>query len=122
MWRRWRRYHLDYIKQLLPSVDAVPPTLLQELTRLALAYHPLVVREAIIDLFASAASDDCPEQFETAALFFGWLIADLGRVSEAKPIVGDARTLMMQWLPLTDPLCIAEDPECGYGRPAGFVS
>jgi hypothetical protein len=28
---------------------------------------------------------------------------------------------MMQWLPVTDPLRVAEDPECGYGRPEGFV-
>jgi hypothetical protein len=123
MWRRWRQYHLDYIERLLPSVNVMPPTLLKEMTRLALAYDPLAVRETAIDLFASAASGDCPGQFvETAALFFGWLIAEISHVSVAKPQVGDARTLMMQWLPLTDPLCIAEDPECGYGRPAGFVS
>jgi hypothetical protein len=29
---------------------------------------------------------------------------------------------MMQWLAVDDPLRNAEDPECGYGRPAGFVS
>jgi hypothetical protein len=28
----------------------------------------------------------------------------------------------MQWLAVDDPLGIAEDPECGYGRPAGFVN
>jgi PAS domain-containing protein len=87
-----------------------------------LSVRNATANKEIIDLFARAASGDCLEQFETAALFFGWLIADVSRVSEAKPIVGGARTLMMQWLPLIDPLCIAEDPECGYGRPAGFVS
>jgi hypothetical protein len=123
LWRMWRRSHLDYINQLLPSVNAMPPALLQELTRLALTYDPLVVRETVLDLFASAASGvECPEQFETAALFFSWLIADVRRRSEGKPIVGDARTLMMQWLPVTDPLRIAEDPECGYGQPVGSVN
>jgi hypothetical protein len=81
------------------------------------------VRERAIDLFASAASGvECPEQFETVALFFSWLIADVRRGSEGKPKVGDAKTLTMQWLPVTDPLRIAEDPECGYGEPVGFVN
>jgi hypothetical protein len=123
LWRAWRRSHLDFINQLLPSVNAMPPALLQELTRLALTYDPLAVRETVIDLFASAASGvECPEQFETAAMFFGWLIMDVRRASGDKPTIDDPRTLMMQWLPVTDPLCIADDPECGYGRLAGFVS
>jgi hypothetical protein len=117
LWRTWRRSHLDFINQLLATVKAMPP----ELTRLALAYDPLAVRETVLDLFASAASGvECSEQFETAALFFGWLI--VRHASGDKPTIDDPRTLMMQWLPATDPLRIAEDPECGYGRPAGFVS
>ena len=119
----WRRSHLDYINQLLPTVNAMPESLLKELTRLALTYEPSAVREKAIDLFASAASGvECPEQFETAALFFSWLIVDVRRGSEGKPKVGDAKTLTMQWLPVTDPLRIAEDPECGYGEPVGFVN
>jgi hypothetical protein len=121
MWRRWRRYHLDYINQLLPTVNGMPATLLQELTRVALTRDPLAVREKAIELFSSAASGDCPEQFETASLFFGWLIVDVSRGSEIKPTVGDARSSMMRWLSTTDPLRIAEDPECG-GQPVGFVS
>jgi hypothetical protein len=123
LWRTWRRSHLDYINQLLSSVNAMPPALLQELTRLALTYEPSAVRETVIDLFSCAASGvECPEQFEAATLFFGWLIVDVRRRSEGKQIVGDARTLMMQWLPVTDPLRIAEDSECGYGQPVGFVN
>ena len=123
MWRTCRDSHIDFINQLLPSVNAMPPALLQELTRLALTHDPLAVRETVIDLFASAASGvECPEQFETAAMFFGWLIMDVRHASGDKPTIDNPRTLMMQWLPETDPLRIAEDPECGYGRPAGFVS
>jgi hypothetical protein len=122
MWRRWRRYHLDYINQLLPTVNGMPPALLEELTRLALTSEPLAVREKAIELFSSAASGDCAG-LETASLFFGWLIVEVSRGSEIKPTVGDnARTSMMRWLSTTDPLRIAEDPECGYGEPAGFVS
>ena len=36
MWRTCRNSHIDFINQLLPSVNAMPPALLQELTRLAL--------------------------------------------------------------------------------------
>jgi hypothetical protein len=80
------------------------------------------VGKAAKNLFMSAAENGCDEELETAALFFRWLILEVGRGSEVKEIHGDARTLMMQWLPLTDPLRIAEDPECGYGRAAGFES
>ena len=65
----------------------------------------------------------CPaEELETAALFFGWLIKEVSDGPARKPLNGDARTLMKQWLAVTDPLWIAKDPECGYGRPGGFVS
>jgi hypothetical protein len=65
----------------------------------------------------------CPaEEFASAALFFGWLIKDVSRRAPGKPSIGEARGLMMQWLEVTDPLGIAEDPDSGYGRPTGFVS
>lgn len=60
-------HHLDYINQLLPTVNAMAQALLEELTRLALTYEPLDVRGTAIDLLAGAASGvECPEQFETA--------------------------------------------------------
>ena len=123
IWRRYRHDHLDFINQLLPTVNSIPSALLQELARLAIAYETAVVREAILDLFADAATGMCPaEEFESAALFFGWLIKGVGRKAPGKPVNGDAKELMMEWLAVTDPLRIAEDPECGYGRPTGFVS
>jgi hypothetical protein len=61
------------------------------------------------------AASNAPSSLKQQRLFFSWLIADVRRGSEGKPKVGDAKTLMMQWLPGTDPLGIAEDPECGYG-------
>jgi len=120
MWRRWRRDHLDYISQLLPTVDAIPPSMLQELTRLAVTCRPQLVREALLDVFADAASGSiAEEELETAALFFGLVIK---RIS-GWPQPEDARSqMMMHWLPVTDPLNIAGDPECGYGQPSGFVS
>jgi hypothetical protein len=123
MWRRYRHDHLHFIDQLLPTVNTIPPALLQELERLAITYDTEVVREAIIELFADAATGMCAtEQFESAELFFGWLIKDVSRCRPGKCANGDGRGLMMRWLAVTDPLQIAEDPECGYGRPTGFVS
>jgi hypothetical protein len=123
MWRRWRRAHVDYIDQLLPTLNAMPLALLQELTRIASTYEPTAVRERMLDLFADAAAGSCPaEDLETAALFFGWLVMDVSGSPKPKPTYGDARTMLMQWLTVTDPLRIAEDPECGYGQPAGFVN
>jgi hypothetical protein len=123
MWRRWRQYHLDFINQLLPTVNKIPASLLQELARLAITYETAVVQEAILHLFGDAASDLCPgEQFETAALFFGWLPKDVSRKAPGKPSSDSARSLMMRWLAVTDPLRIGEDSECGYRRAIGFMS
>jgi hypothetical protein len=122
MWRRCRRDHIDYINRLLSSVETIPSALLQELTWMAITYEPAVVQEAALNLFADAANGTCPaEELETAALYFGWLFKDVISKPAGTPVNSDARALMMQWLTVTDPLRIAEDPECGYGRPAGFV-
>ena len=123
MWRRCRRYHIDYINRLLPSVNTIPSALLQELAWMAITYEPAVVREAALNLFADAANGSCPaEELETAALYFGWLIKDVISKPAGTPVNCDARARVMQWLAVDDPLGIAEDPECGYGRPAGFVN
>jgi hypothetical protein len=123
MWRNWRRLHIDYIHRLLPSVKTIPSALLEELAWLAIAYEPTVVRETLLDLFVDAASGSCDEaELETAPLFFRWLIKDISGRPAVHPLNCDAKALMMQWLPVTDPLRIAEDPECGYGQPVGFVS
>jgi hypothetical protein len=123
MWRRYRQDHQDFINLLLPTVDAIPDTLLQELAWLAIAYETASIREAIVDLFAEAATGMCPaEEYESAALFFGALITNVSRRAAGKPMSGDAKGLMMRWLVLTDPLNVAEDAECVYGQPTGFVN
>jgi hypothetical protein len=122
MWRNWRRHHIDYINRLLLTVNTIPSALLQELARLAITFEPAVVQETVLDLFADATSGSCAEELETAALFFGWLIKDVSDRPAGPPANCDSRALLMQWLAVDDPLRIAEDPECGYGRPAGFVS
>jgi hypothetical protein len=73
----------------------------------------------VVELFCEAATGMCPpEEFETAELFFGCLIKDASRRSApGEPLKGDARRLMMRWLSVTNPLRIAEDPECGYVLP-----
>jgi hypothetical protein len=123
MWREWRQAHLDYINQLLPTVDAIPSAMLNDLARIAITYDPELVGKAMLSIFAEAASGCRPiEDCETATLFFGWLIKDLNHEFAGESQGTDARVLMMQWLPVTDPLRIAQDDECGYGLPAGFVS
>jgi hypothetical protein len=127
MWRNWRRDHLDYIDQLLRTVDEIPARQLQELTELAITYEPSVVKQAVFVLVAQVANGCgyAPEDFETAPQFFGCLIEEVGfahkplnNVSSAhKPLNSDARARMMKWLDFTDPLHISEDPECGYELP-----
>jgi hypothetical protein len=119
-WRDWRRVHVAYIDQFLRTVDAMPSTLLQQLTRIAIAYEPAVVGQGMLNLFAELAIFDPTD--ETATMFFGLLIDRLSRGSEVSATDADPRARMLRWLPITDPLRIAEDPECGYGAPAGLVS
>ena len=124
MWRAWRRDHVTYINKLLTTVSVIPLAVLEELTRIAITCEPAVVGQIAIDLFAEGASGSClQEELDTAALFFRWLIEQVSdRSSEGEPIDRDPRPFMFQWLPVTDPLRIAQDPESGYGQPAGFVS
>jgi hypothetical protein len=123
MWRMWRRNHLEYVNQLLSTADMIPPAILEKLKWIATNYEPAVVGEVALNLFAEAAGGCCPmEELATAELFFGWLIKGVMDRSEGKPVVGDAAALMMRWVRVTDPLRIAQDPECGYGVPSGFVN
>ena len=123
MWRAWRRDHITYINKLLTAVSVIPLAVLEELTRIAITCEPAVVGQIAVDLFSEAVSGSCvEEELDTAALFFCWLIVQVSDKSEGKPIDRDPRPLMFQWLPVTDQLRIAQDPECGYGQPAGFVS
>jgi hypothetical protein len=62
MWRRWRQDHLDFINQLLPTVNMIPASLLQELAWLAITCETAVVREEILLLFADGAGRLCPAE------------------------------------------------------------
>lgn len=121
MWRRWRNEHLEYIGRLLPTCDAIPATTLEKLTWLALNYEPAVINRMVLEILAHVASGDyAREELTTAARFLDRLISQVAR--KGKPIAGDARDMMMRWMPVTDPLRIAEDPECGYCLAARFLS
>jgi len=124
MWRMWRNNHLEYINRiLLPTLNGVPAALLKELTRVAMTYEPAAVGRILIHTFSDAASGCCAEEvFETTSLFLGCFFEEIGIDPPEKSINSDARARMMQWLPVTDPLNISKDPECGYGQPAGFVN
>ena len=123
LWRMWRRDHLEYVNLLLSTVDAIPPAILDKLTWIATNYEPEIVGEAAIDLFGGVAGGTYPrEDVATAAVFFEWLIEHLTDKCDGQPIGEDAPAFMMRWLPVTDPLRIAQDPECGYGLPSGYVN
>jgi hypothetical protein len=62
MWRRCRLDHLEFIDQLLPTVDTIPSALLQRLSQLAVTYEPATVREVIVDLFSGAANGMRPQK------------------------------------------------------------
>ncbi|MGY8706631.1 hypothetical protein RAD16_12905 [Bradyrhizobium sp. 18BD] len=117
MWRIWRRHHLEYVRLLLSTVDAIGPETLERLTWLSTHYGPNVVRARILDLFGSAASGSIPRaDVATATLFFERLVAEVSGQSEPELSGLDAKALVMRWLEFSDPLQIAIDPECGYKK------
>lgn len=114
MWRVWRADHMSYIKRLVSTVEAVPSALLMELTTVATTYDPMVVGREALELFADAVSGSCPEELTTAENFFGWLIKGVRRHSSGRRRSASAKGAMAKWLADSDPLRIAEDPECQY--------
>ncbi|MEH2506389.1 hypothetical protein V1290_005200 [Bradyrhizobium sp. AZCC 1578] len=123
MWRAWRAGHIGFINKLLSSVEMMPSVMLTELTAIAITYEPKVVRKVAIELFAEVVSDSCAEEeLATAQSFFACLIRLVGEHSEAGRRSQNAGSSILQWLAVTDPLCIAQDPEFSYGQPSGFVS
>jgi hypothetical protein len=120
MWRSWRREILEYIEQLLSTLDTIPPLMLRKLTRIATHYEPAVVGYEAIKLFGDGVAGIYgADALGTAALFFDFLIRHVMNQSEGKLLGEDAPALMMRWLSATDPLRIAQDPECGYGSHLG---
>jgi hypothetical protein len=101
-----------------------PPVILEKLTWIATNYEPEIVGKAALDEFGLSAGGSYPrEDVATAALFFERLIETVTEQSEGDNSIGeDGPALMMRWLPVTDPLRIAQDPECGYGLPSGSVN
>jgi hypothetical protein len=122
MWRGWREGHTTYVNTLLSTVDAIPPAMLVELTRIAIAYEPETIGHIALELFAEAVGNNCPEELETAEHLLGWLIREVGEQTEASAHQQDARSAMSRWLSMVDPLMIAKDPECGHELRAGFMN
>jgi hypothetical protein len=123
MWRRYRSDHLIFIDQLLKTVNEIPLVTMHGLTRLTTTYEAAVVQQVVLELFSEVATGDTvEEEIDRAAVFFGWLIKDVSRCASGRSIIGEPKELMMQWVAVADPLRIAEDPECAYGRPEGFVN
>jgi hypothetical protein len=118
MWRVWRHDHQVFIDELLSTADAIPPAMLSELTEIAITHKPGYVGSVALELFALIVSGSYSrEDFGTAELFFGEIILLLKLPPEINRPHESARASILQWLPVADPLRIAQDPECGYGEP-----
>jgi hypothetical protein len=118
MWRAWRHDHRVFIDKLLLTADAIPPAVLDELTGIAITNKPALAGSVVLELFAEVVSGSCLEaDLGTADRFFGGLIKQLRDHPEGSPGLEGARASIVKWLPVADPLRIAQDPECGYGQP-----
>ncbi|MGA2293434.1 hypothetical protein [Bradyrhizobium sp.] len=118
MWRQWRRDHIRYVNVLISTAIAVPTRMSSELTVIAASYEPKGISTLILELLSEVVSGSYEwEEFASARCFFGTLIKQIGEQSKATSHQ-DAHVSLARWFPLTDPLRIADDPECQYGRPA----
>lgn len=119
MWRKWRAGHISFIDKLLSSMDTIPPAMLTELARIATTCEPKLVGHIALEQFAEAVGGCCAEEeCATAERFFYWVIKEVGMQTKAsRRSSQDARSSMLRWLAVTDPLRIAKDPECGYDEP-----
>ena len=121
MWRDWRHGHRVFIGQLVLTADTMKPATLNELTKLSITREPGLIGSVMLELFAEIASGGCSqEDCGNAEQFFGWLIEQTRGGAKSKSRREGARISMLQWLPLIDPLRIAQDPECGYGHTFTF--
>ncbi|MFB9268034.1 hypothetical protein ACFFWD_33710 [Bradyrhizobium erythrophlei] len=116
MWRTWRHDHRVHIEKLLVTADAIPQVMLEHVTEIAAAYEPALVGSVVLELFAEVVGGSCAEDLGTADKFFGALIQDMSGQRKGNSRHGGAQASILQWLPATDPLRIAQDPECGYGQ------
>jgi hypothetical protein len=117
MWRVWRREHRSLINKLLRTADAIQPATLRELTRITAIHEPSHIGAVVLDLFAELVGGNSAEDIPTAEQFFSWAIRQLPRWSKSGTHKEGARASILQWVPLLDPLHIADDPQCGYGVP-----
>jgi hypothetical protein len=118
LWVIWRQSHLSFIDKLVATTGAMPRKLLSDLTLLAARRDPQIVRETMVEILGQGAAESlAPGYIDTATLFFQALVVsvgdgsfDPGKYRNCK----HCKARMTRWLALTDPLSIAEDPECGY--------
>ncbi|UVO26949.1 hypothetical protein [Bradyrhizobium arachidis] len=121
LWRNWRRGHRAFIDKLVASTDAMSPALLQRLTKVASGFEPSVVGHIMLETFAEIVGDCSAANCETAQHFFEWVAGEVVRQGRGKCLNRTARKAMLKWFPATDPLTIAQDPECGYTVPGPRV-
>ncbi|MCC8948544.1 hypothetical protein H8A97_26385 [Bradyrhizobium sp. Arg62] len=115
-WRTWRHDHRTYIEKLLPTVDAIPPVMLEKMTEIAATYEPAHVRSILQALFAEIVSGCRADDLDTAEKFFGALVKEISGQRHGSARHADPRASLLQWLHATDPLRIAHDPEVGHGQ------
>ena len=114
MWKRNREDHVEAIIGLSITVDEMSKRLLKELTKLAIAYKPEVVKRALLDIISGLATGVDAEPSETASLFFRELIERVRQQGSGLSARGNPLDLMSKWFDYDDPIQIARDCECEY--------
>ncbi|MHC2390883.1 hypothetical protein ACVMFA_009474 [Bradyrhizobium liaoningense] len=115
MWKRNREDHVFAIAELTMTVDRMPKRLLKQLSELAIAYRPEVVKQPLLDIISDRATGAAsPWLYETASMFFNELIKAVSRKKTAITPKGSPTEMILRWFDYDDPLEIAKDSECEY--------
>jgi len=114
MWKRNREDHVAAIVELTMTVDKMPKRLLKQLSELATAYKPEVVKQPLLDMISDQATGAGPWLYETASMFFSELIKAVGRQKPGMPLKVSPMEMILRWFDYDDPIQIAKDSECEY--------
>jgi hypothetical protein len=115
MWKRNRDDHVAAIVELTMTVDKMPKRLLKQLSELAIAYRPEVVKQPLLEIISDRATGVAsPWLYETASMFFDELIKAVSRQKPGMPPKGSPMEMILRWFDYDDPIQIAKDSECEY--------
>ncbi len=115
MWRAWRKDTCRYIESLISTVEKIPEPAIIELTEIAVTREPAHLGKILLEHLAEVVGGHrCEVELGTADRFIGSVIEQARGRPKRKARREHPQAVILRWLPVIDPLRIAQDPECSY--------